>query len=317
MPVKKILKQQTAVISIPDKLLNDKDKIVNGLTKKGNLVRKSVIIKSNDGNDIKILKKGIKEGSTNNNSSSSPPKEKKDETLSPSKFEPYSVDDDKNYILKFPDNMKTYKKRIDGGGIKIKKIERIEKRYYKYVKPEGYIDFDDVNKIIDKGDIIQTYDKLGKISRSNLGTTFSTLIPFSLLTYYFNKKFKFITNEELTNLKHIYSNKVDIISIVIEHYISNIEIQAEDEYPNFDYCCLIIPTIPKPKRIWLATDYNFDLSDILEKGFIMIFELKTNKIFKQNPDNFYLNKIFDDDIKERPEVYIEMGQILKKTKKKI
>ena len=208
--------------------------------------------------------------------------------------------------------MKTYKKRIDGGGIKIKKIERIEKRYYKYVKPEGYIDNDDLNKIIDKADIIQTYEKLGKITRSNLGTTFLSLIPFSLLTYYFNKKFQFITNEELTNLKHIYSNKVDIITIVIEHYISNIEIQAEDEYPNFDYCCLIIPTIPKPKRIWLASDSNFDLSDILGQGFIMIFQLKTNKIFLQNPDNFYLNKAIDDDIKERPEVYIEMEKMLKK-----
>ena len=338
MPVKKILKQQTAVISIPDKLLNDKDKIVNGLTKKGNLVRKSVIIKSNDGNDIKILKKGIKEGSTNNNSSSSPPKEKKvkvvkekkvkepkekkikvvkekkvkepkektDETLSPS----FSVDGD-DYIFKFPNNMKTYKKRIDGGRIEIKKIKSIEKRYYKYVKPEGYIDFDDMNNIIDESDIIHTYDKLGKIKRSNFGTTISTLIPFSLLTYFFNKKYKFITDEELTNLKHIYYNKVDVITIVIEHYISNIEIQAEDEYPNFNYCCLIIPTIPKAKRIWLSAEYNFDLDDILGRGLIMIFELKTNKILREKPNDFYMGQILDDDFKKRPEVYKELGEMLK------
>jgi len=335
MPVKKILKQQTAVISIPDKLLNDKDKIVNGLTKKGNLVRKSVIIKSNDGNDIKILKKGIKEGSTNNNSSSSPPKEKKvkepkekkvkepkekkvkelkeneNGSLSPSNFKSYSKYDEKNFILKFPDNMKTYKERNSyyDNGIKIIKIESIEKRYYKYVKPEAFIDFSEIKELYKKYNFENDRNKIGNITRSNLGTTFSILIPVSLLTYFFNKKDKFITDDELKMLKIIEINSVNVVPIVIEHFISNIKIQGDNSY--FNYCCMVIPTYPKAKRIWLA-DMNFwVLDDILQRGLIMIFKLKTNKILNQKADNYDIGEIFDNAVKKNPEILTNIKKLLK------
>ena len=78
MPVKKVLKQKTAVISVPNKMLNDKDKIVNGLTKKGNLVSKSVIIKGNDGSNVKILKKGIVKNIETIDKISKEPKEPKE-----------------------------------------------------------------------------------------------------------------------------------------------------------------------------------------------------------------------------------------------
>jgi hypothetical protein len=60
MPVKHYLKQHTAVISIPNELVNDKNKIVKSLGKQGNLLTKSVIITGNDGNKIKILDKGVR-----------------------------------------------------------------------------------------------------------------------------------------------------------------------------------------------------------------------------------------------------------------
>ena len=83
---------------------------------------------------------------------------------------------------------------------------------------------------------------------------------------------------------------------------------------NFEYCCLVIPTTPKAKRIWLCNIPFFELGDILGKGLIMIFELKTNKILRDDPNMFYLGRYLDKDIKERPEVYIELAKMLKNAK---
>ena len=321
---KKIIKQKTAIISVPNKMLNDKDKIVNGLTKKGNLVRKSVIIESNDGSNIKILKKGKKEGSSSG--SSSPPKEKKVKVVKekkvkepkvsslteedPSKFKPYEDYDINNYVVEFPDNMKTYYYRNEFGDLKIRTIKRIEKRYYPYVKPEGFINFDEINELYNKYDLIVGANKI-PMKGSNLGTFFSTLIPFSLLKYYFNKKYKFITDEELSTLKQIRNNNVDIVPVVIENLNSNIQIDTKEGYGPFYYNCLVIPTTPKAKRIWLDNIPSFKLNEIFERGFIMIFELNTNKIFAGNIIEFYIGKYMNKQLKKDPNYLDKARELLR------
>jgi len=317
----KYLKKQTAILSFPNKLLSDKNRIVKGLTAAGNLSRNSIIIKSNDGNDIKILNKGIIEEKKVKEKKVKEPKEKKVKEPKEPKVkkvkepkepkEPPKENDENEYISKIPDNLKTYTERYKDGDIKIRQIKDIKKKDLPYIKPEGYIDFNEINELYNKYDI-KDWTEIKNIRRSYLGTNFTTTIPVSLLTYYFNKMYKFITDDDIKTLETVKNKSVILVPIIIEHFISNIEI-VNTYYSTFNYNCLVIPTKPKAKRIWLADIASFELQDIIGRGIIMI-ELNTNKIVTEDPSNFYLKQALIKDAKKRPEVYKDIAKLIKDSK---
>jgi len=342
----KLLKTNTAVVQIPEKVLSAKGRQIKSTTSKGNISRKSINIETG-GDKVKVIKEG----------DYAEPPEKKKRTYK--KKEPVVKKEPIPAIVKKPDDTKKKNEAATkiAGAVKAKKArkEMAEKKkdaaakkemamieqdgnfptkvkYISYMsgqveylpvkeienkekfKPEGNITVDEYKNLYNKAlllvDIDNENQESGTIKylRVNRTEDGTTVGLFIPFQNYFKPLYRNeFTKEEFDKLEDYLID--GLLYVIIENYKQINPMKIYTKGKSFEYYYLIVPYMRK----WIDdSEYNKDIAlSVFDTADTMIkYKLKRPPA---NPTAYKLNRVLNDAF-SNPKVLKKLTKLMKELK---